>query len=99
MIRTALTTISFAFGISMFLWSQVRVTANQVRSSELMARLSSVTSMCVIDKKREAELIAETKDLKEQLWYFKNVSFNKKHYADLKKIIKQRNIDFGISGN
>lgn len=83
----------------MFFWSQIRVTTIEVKSAEMLARLSSVTSMCVIDKKKEAELIAETKDLKEQLWYFKNVNFDKQHYADFKKIIKQRNIDFGIGGN
>jgi len=94
-----LTTISFAFGIAMFLWSQIRVIASEARSDELLARLSSTTSMCVKDMGREEQLLAEMKDLKEQLWYFKNVNFDKKHYADFKKIIRQRNIDFGIGGN
>jgi len=95
-----MTTISLASGLAMLAWSQIRVIALEMQTAELMTRLSSTTSLCLLNKKQEQELLTKNKWLEEQLAVFETSRpGRKKHLAQLKKLLKQRNIEHGIGGN
>lgn len=100
MIRTGITITSLGFAIVVFLWSQLHWHYLDERNMELEARITLFSAVCPAtverNKKLEKEKIALAQKMSAIL---RNRPGRKKAFAELKKLIKARNIKFGIGGN
>lgn len=99
MVKTGITIISVALMIANSFQYKVRVKEMEKRNTELLSRLSSVTSMCVREKNIKANMTAKIKRLKKQLEVIKfHRPGSKERLSKLKKLLKERNNKFGIGG-
>mgnify|MGYP003633504242 CR=1 FL=1 len=100
MIRTAITTISLAFTVAWFLWSQLHWKILNDRNIELEQRAQFFSTSCTEITKQNNQLTKTNKHYAQQIAiHRRNRPGRKKHFAELKKLVKERNLKFGIGGN
>lgn len=99
MIRTTITIFSLAFATAWFLWSQLHWHHLKARNVELELRSQFFSSTCKETITRNQKLQTVNTYLAESL---EAISHNrpgrKKYLVQLKKLIKDRNIQYGIGG-
>lgn len=99
MIRTLITIFSLAFATAWFLWSQLHWHHLKARNFELESRVQFFSSSCKETIQRNKKLRVANTYLAESL---EAISHNrpgrKKYLVQLKKLIKGRNIEYGIGG-
>ena len=99
MIRTMITIVSLAFTTAVLLWSQLHWHFLEERNLVLVKRLEFFQISCKETVKNNKKLTKRTTNLAQQLYIFeKNRPGRKENLATLKKLIKERNIKYGIGG-
>ena len=100
MMRTGITIFSLAFATAWFLWSQLHWYHLEARNIELERRVQFFVENCRQTNKDNKKIRKQNTFLKTQvvIWEKQKRVGRKKNLATLKKLIKQRNIKFGIGG-
>lgn len=98
MIRTMITIVSLAFTTAVLLWSQLHWHFLEERNTVLVNRLEFFQESCK-ETINNTKLTEQNTNLAQQLYIFeRNRPGRKENLAMLKKLIKERNIKYGIGG-
>lgn len=100
MIRTLITIIILSFVTAWFLWSQLHWHYLRTRNEVLENRLVFFTVACKETVIQNKKLNAKNAYLAQQVYIFEHKRPRRRKYlAELKKLMKERNIEYGIGSN